>query len=911
MKNNFFLKLTFLFFLFGFNTFFSNWVFAIDEVEETLWIEQITYEGHLWKNTIIDIIWNDLDECSDIYIDWKPIFVVWKSNTKFSFNYSSVWNNRGYWELKCDSKNIKFFYKFPYIEFAEPQNIENFKRRVKIKGENFWKDANVVVDWGWFEISANTWNIIMWGLSKDTNKATLYVEVDWMKSNKVNVEITIPKIHFAYAPEWFYPQKSLFIWWDNLNSKNNTQLYINDEKHQYSIDSDTQSIKTSLNREPWTYVVSIEHNWIVSNSLDMTVVWDKPVIKKWYKSSYKRDDDSIPKNAFSLDMNDVDWDISWIKVWHNGKSYNVNFTESDRLFVDDIVLTKWINYFYVESYGTFSDVYSFDNGDDKYLPFIRGIKLDWFNDDQSKRILRVDVWYYDDELDSIYFWPTKILPEDCVWNVCTFLLNANILYGSFNVEREWIMSVYPKIFDVRTKNIAYIEWISLLWTERGNRIKVFWDNFYWWQFSDWDIFSHNNQENATFDLNRKSIVWKLQRALTQEEKYTIWFTQYGYSVSNSFTLEDFEWKDSIIFPALLLSAGVQNEVFAWEEMKIYGFGFWVEDTIHIGWNTLKFKKVTGSSNKIWYVEIPSYFPLGSFNLKITNSSWKDSKTLPITILPPRDEIAVSISTKWTTESFYQNESVWSTPLHSVTIWKLYSDVIIEKIWFTLESVNQPNYTDIGTFLLYLNWRQVWYSHVNKSGQIIFNTPFEVKLSSSNQILELRKKSPFTYEGRFSIKLDSSNFVFQSKKTQLYLEAQFQNILAHSFTILPQKFITCVQSNWAGKDVCKTLWENTWLSHTEIIRESTKDVETQDTIITVGSWYKWELGKRSKLLKNFQQWELYVNKVNTFLPDINTTKLLQAQHKLKLVDMSKFDDKPMFEALIYFLKAAVDYELSLR
>jgi len=107
---------------------------------------------------------------------------------------------------------------------------------------------------------------------------------------------------------------------------------------------------------------------------------------------------------------------------------------------------------------------------------------------------------------------------------------------------------------------------------------------------------HNNKENAVYKVTRNSIVWKLENSLVEGVDYSIWFTQYGFSVNNSFTLDDFGWKDSIIFPALVLSAWNKNEVFAWEEIKIQGFGFWPEDLISIWWNTLNFTKVTWVNN---------------------------------------------------------------------------------------------------------------------------------------------------------------------------------------------------------------------------------------------------------------------------------------------------------------------------
>ena len=911
MKSTFLLKVFFFLCLIVSNVWFSNFSFAIDEDEEVLWIESITYDGYLSDETIIDINWLQLEECSDIYIDWKPIFIVWKTDTKISFNYSSVSWPVWYWELRCSTENIKFFYTFPYIDSTKLLNIEDFKRRVQINGSNLWKKSTVAVEWSSFDVSVNTQNLIIWSLAKDINQTSLYVEVDWLKSNKIDLKLTIPKVHFAYAPDWFYPQKTLFIWGDNMNNSLNTELYINEEKYQYSIDPDTQSIKALLNRKPWDYKVSVENNGIMSNSLDITVLWDKPIIKKWFKWNYKVNDEDAAKNAFTLDMVDVKWDIEWITIWHNGKSHNVIHTEWNKLFIDTIKLTKWKNYFYVDSYGSFSDVYVLDNWSDDFFPFVRNITFDWFNDDKSMRVVRVDVWYFDIDTDTIYLWQSKVTPERCLGNVCTFLLSADILEGAFNVEREWIMSIYPQTFDIRPANVAYIKGVSLLWKEKGNKIKVLWNNFYWGKFSDWDLFFHNNKENAVYKVTRNSIVWKLENSLVEGVDYSIWFTQYGFSVNNSFTLDDFDWKDSIIFPALVLSAWNKNEVFAWEEIKIQGFGFWPEDLISIWWNTLNFTKVTWVNNSIWYIQIPEYFPLGTFDLKVKNASGKFSKPLSLTILPPRDDVSLHITSQWGGESFYQNETLnWST-LYNVSIWKLYSDIIVKKIAFTLSWIQEKDINSIGTFVLYLNGRQVWYTNINTSWEIIFDTPFEIGESKSEQKLELRKKSPFTYDWKFSIQLDSSQFSFHSKKSQLSLEAQFKNISAHSFMVMPQKFIKCIQAQWISADICKRLWSESWLNHSEIIQESIKNLETQDTVTTIGSWYKWEVEKTAILLSNFQQWHLYVKKVQEFLPNVRKEKLVQAQQKLRVLDISRLSQKPMFEALVYFLKASIDYEISIR
>ena len=882
-----------------------------DEEEEVLWIESITYEWYLWSDTIIDIKWTKLDECDDIYIDWKPIFVAWKSESKISFNYSSVDWPLWYWELKCDSKDIKFFYKFPYIESAEPRDIENFKRQVEVTGENFSHDAVVVIEGSTFEIVTHTTTTLVWLIAKDTNEKDLYVEVGWLKSNKVNIEIAIPEVHFAYAPDWFYPRQTLLIWGTNISDAGKTTLFINEEEYDYSIDWDTQSIKTTLDREPWTYNVEVEHNGISSNSLELIVLWDKPVIKRWYKSTYAITEESNIENAFSLDMVDVEWDIEGIKVWHNGVSYDVDYTTNNRLFVNNIELANGVNYFYVESHGTFSDVYEYDNGEDLYFPFIRELELDWLSKDDTQRVIRVSIWYFDEELDTLYLDNSEVSDKECLGNVCTVMVPVNTLYWNFNVEREGIMSLVSKDFDVRNKTVPYIESVTLLWINKGERIKVVGNNFYEGEFSDWDLFSHNDSDNAVFDQSSKTIIWKLQNTLDADTTYNLWFTQYWETASNSFTLDDFTLNNTIVFPPKIISAWVQNEVFAWDEIKIYWFGFSWDDSITIGWNTLYFNKVIGETNRTWYVDIPDYFPLWTFELSVTNESWKNSKTISITVLPPRDEVAVNIESKGLWESYYKNEILSSSVLQTVSIGKLYSDVIIEKIGFTIESPTQNSVKDMWTFSLYYNNRQVWYAHVETNGDIIFDTPFEIKQNTNSQTLELRKKSPFTYGWIYKITLDSTNFAFQSKKTQLSLEAQFQNIMSYSFTILPQKSVTCIESSLSTNDICNTLSWDSWISHSDIIRESSSNTVIENTVTTISSWYKWELERTIVLLQNFKEWNYYVTKIQGFLPNVATTKLQQVQQKLKAVDMNTLANKPMLESLVYFLKAAVDYELSIR
>ncbi len=876
----------------------------------TLWIEKISYAGHLWNDTIVDIIWTKLSECHSLYVDSEQIFISEKSDTKISFPYSSVSSAQGYWELHCDSKNIKFFYKFPYITSATPQNIENFKRRIHIQWENFNKSTTVTIN-GWsFEIVAQTGRLIIWSISKETTQTSVFVEQNWLKSNTVQVEIAIPQIHSIQAPDWFYPGKKILITWKNITHSSNTTLFSNENNYKYTLSSKKETIEAILGKTPWTYTYSIEYNGIISNSIEITVIWEQPVIKRWYKSNYIPDEDSwkqIP--AFSLDMVDVKWEKEWIQVWHNWKSYDVDFTQSDRLFVDEINLTTGKNYFYVESHGSFSEVYILENANDNYFPSITSIEVDGFSKDGSKRVIRVAINYYDSKRDSLYLNWSKLSNFNCLWNLCTILVSKNTLNWRFDVEREGVFSLGAKTFDIRNRTIPYFEWVKILWTDRSSKIEIFWSNLIEWDFDDWDLFSHNNKDNPSYTLNQQSITWKLQRDLTYTGSYSVWFNQYWESTNHSFKLEDFNESSTLYFPAKLIHIWTNNEIFAWEATKIYGFWFTNEDSISIWSNLLSFDTVTGQSNRVWSITIPDYFPLGTFDLKVNNISWKDSESISINILPPRNDVAVEIINEPIISKipFYKDEIISSTALQKITIWKLYSDVIIKKIAFNIIWSDQSIIDMLWTFSLHLNGREVWYSSVDSSWNLIFDTPFEIRQNSSTQTVELRKKSPFVFDGRFLVSFSSEKFEFESQKTQLSLKAEFTNTPPHTFTVEPKQEIHCVESNsqsWTSYcDV--TAWNTTPINN----NSPTIPIPTNNNIIEFSLRQK--KNDAAMLLSNFTRWEIYVTKINAILPEVSLAKLNEVQWKLNNVNMNSLSKKPMLEALVNFLKVWVSYEISLR
>ena len=126
------------------------WLSSIWNAEETAVanITNINYSDHIWNDILIDINWNNLEECSELYINDLKYTIKSKTNEKIQYDFSDKQKYSWKVTLKCWINNSTFiYYSFPHIK-----SLSKFEKdlNIEIIWENFGDNSEVNIEWGTF-----------------------------------------------------------------------------------------------------------------------------------------------------------------------------------------------------------------------------------------------------------------------------------------------------------------------------------------------------------------------------------------------------------------------------------------------------------------------------------------------------------------------------------------------------------------------------------------------------------------------------------------------------------------------------------------------------------------------------------------------------------------------------------------
>lgn len=203
---------------------FGLWnAFAQEEWE----IFNLDYSGNLSENSVININWKNLIECTNLNINWKEIPFVQASDKKVTYKYSDT-DNEYNWELKltCSWDILNKAITLPYIEKIEFS--EKWGRDIFIKWENFYPDISVKLDSGSFDLKNSTLTSLFWTLPIDLDKLWVYVEANGKKSNKIDIPLELISLDYIKTDTSFWVGEEIEICWKNLEKNN--YIYIDNRR---------------------------------------------------------------------------------------------------------------------------------------------------------------------------------------------------------------------------------------------------------------------------------------------------------------------------------------------------------------------------------------------------------------------------------------------------------------------------------------------------------------------------------------------------------------------------------------------------------------------------------------------------------------------------------------------------------
>ncbi len=412
-----------LIFIFSLNiSYWDEYETVIEKTE----IKSILYDGNINSNSEIRLTGTKLWTCTHLLFNEQTIYFKSNSDTSLNFPFSKL--NSYNWTFYVICWNIKLWqtFSFPLIESIEYLS-DNSNRSIVIKWKNlnWWK---VTLDNWTFTIESQTPTSIIWKISENFNKTTLYITVWNLKSNLFDSKIKIPKIHFINSENWFFEWSYISIYWENLSAYWNTKIYLGDKKiiSDFTTSNNWNTLKFKSDDLLWTYDLKIYSNWFLTDPIKVSIYWNRPYITNIIEKS-----------------DSENWKLLYI-YWKNFPSINsdfkaiINWIKYDILTSDDeLIKIKWYilepgnNQISIISSWNYSNSINYINSKSK-LPDITSISV-WSIEDWVRNII-VNLNNYNAN-DFIYVDNVQTKPVACSWWVCRFELKPEVIKWSFRVGR--------------------------------------------------------------------------------------------------------------------------------------------------------------------------------------------------------------------------------------------------------------------------------------------------------------------------------------------------------------------------------------------------------------------------------------------------------------------------------------------
>ena len=776
-------------------------------------IENVSYEWYLSDESIIEISWSNLWDCSEIFLNNSAIVTESESDEKITYLFSKHDNIKWMIDLRCNLYYASKWFTFPFISSIDG-NVDYKTRKYKITWSNFVGWVSVYLE-SWISISNSQVStvIITWDVPENASDSNIYVTSNNLKSNLFFTDFNTPYIDYISSENWFKKWETITIYWSNLDYFSRSYIQLWDYKiTDFQYDEEKWTITFTIPDTYWLTEIFINSNGIKSNILELDIVWKKPNIERINLSWTKLEKDG--KITYEKNLHLV-WELFWskipnFKVYSNNKEISVISSEDDRIVLEEYDLDIWNNYIYIDINGTHSNIINYYH--EVKTPQITLITpLTVTNDLRSFRIWLTD---FDRDEDIIYFnnWP--LAPYSCLSTSCIVKINSSVLEWVFSVWRWTSYKSSNKKFDISFGKSPIIYDINFYWDLKYlTRFKINWDNL-----ADSSISFSNlvtsDKDKYDLEINNDTIEWKLFIDYNIDSSSSVNITKNWLTSSLNFKWIDVEW-------GKLDGAWIINEIVSeskyklftpWSTVKINWRWFHKNDIIELWWQELNLNFNTSVESSF---VIPSNFTEWEHSFNILTSWWQSSAAAKIFIV---DNLNPSISfenidselNSLYVDAIYTDELIYEFNLNNRI-----SDVNLSKLKF---KINNFNNEELWLFALKIDDLLISESLASKDGYISFENIF-IDKQWNDYKFSLVKKSIFHESWNYSISIDIVNWNIRWTNIK-FDNFDLSDLKPWLMSILAKSINKCVDTS-ENKENC--LWNNPEPTNNTVINDEPKSL----------------------------------------------------------------------------------------
>jgi len=913
------MKKILLFLLFSIFTFCFSYADDTEEIVEKTEINSIFYDGNINSTSEIKLSGTKLGTCTHLLFNNQVIYFKTTSETSLNFPFSKL--NTYNWTFYVVCWNIKLWqtFSFPLIESVE-YSTDNNSRSIIIKWKNlnWW---NVTLDSWTFTVDSQNPTSIIWKISEDFNKTTLYVTVWNLKSNLFDTKIKVPKINFINWENWFAEWSYISIYWENLSSYWDTKIYLGDNKiiTDFTTSNNWNTLKFKADNLLWTYDLKVYSNWFLSEPIKISIYWNRPNIT----SAIEKYD---AQNWYLLyiywkNFPSITTDFKAIINWTN---YDILNSDDDHIIVKWYILESWNNQISVLSSWNYSNSINYINSKSK-LPNITSVSI--WNVERWVRDVLVNLTNYTSS-DSILLDNAEIKPVSCLSWVCRLELIPEAIKWTFRVGRWKYVSPNYVSFNLTEKYQPYIEEIKFpSWISAGSPFEIKWKNFYDSNISGSNLFKKKESGSLDIEISDSIIKWKLDNDINPEGVSSISISKYWLYYSLNFNLKDA--KNNILGSPFIYwykSSDFISKVGSKITLNWKWFRDW---DIIILWNYKTKLNITDNS-----FILPQWINKWLISAYVQNLEWNNSNTFYIYVSWVNDttNAKINLNLNEVNNNTFYVDSVSNDIVYSFDFDNVIDDLRINNITFDIKSDLSSN--DLGLYSLYYWSTLLWINQIDNLWKLKFDYSFEIPLNSIANKFTLYKFNPYSKNGSFDIKLSNIDWKYIN-----YTDLTFGLIYPLSSIknyINSQMWISCIDSQLSNINCNSFLqWtynlvnepvKNTW--NTVLPIQPIKTTENNQVIspinnITSEKDYSIYVSKtKSQVVKNLiisrtdlnksNSWKKYSTQLDILIPKMTDSKKYQLLQKITLTKKSLASNNSSkyieIKKLLNFMESRLELEL---
>lgn len=548
-------------------------------IKSVSWIK----DGKIGAN--ISVTWENFSQNSNLI--WNDIVFKksFSNDSQIVWTFDYLWNNEFYVENWWFKSNLfKLDLNIPKITHVVW--IDNFKADSKIL--IFWENLTIdksfkVLIWDTYIDSKKIiWNNIEAVLPKIYWSISLLVEVNWIKSNQIiiNIENQRPVINqIEEKQEDFNQTKQLmfYINWDNFWDTNTTKLYINWKF--VNIDEFVSSSLIKIKKPellPWDNIFEIIFN-NKSSKVFNYYIWTSKLPELWwyeivssdlinktvlvYTSNFNQFSDKIYFNwsqipsdkiycnnnscTFSIPSSTLEWTFEigrWTYKSPKKLYYDVKYQSTP--FITKVVFSKWL---------------------DVNTPFtIYGWKFAWANISSSNFLPKDANWWYDVRIedDKITWYLTRdfVKNSQLSLNISNWNLNSSIVFNESDLDSSFEILWKPVIKEfVSTSS----DWLFKWWV----KIEIISNNI-----SKWDIVVIWNKEIPVVISQNWNFPYFILPSFDEFKEYDVYVKNSSNQKSDNFKIiiSDSTETNNLIFQMWTIDSKIFNlDTKKWLEKPLY------------------------------------------------------------------------------------------------------------------------------------------------------------------------------------------------------------------------------------------------------------------------------------------------------------------------------------------------------